>query len=137
MLAALIEERHDDIDTARLPSDRGDDTLQILKVVVRGHVVDLTVQGIGQAVVADIHHQVQVLAAYRFGDNAFRFSGTKARNAGIDKKSILLISGKSNIIAMLVCAFAAPFDKIIINFLSEFLTSGESDEPKASYRNVF
>ena len=38
---------------------------------------------------------------------------------------------------MLVCTFVAPFDKIVINLLSEFLTSGESNEAKASYRNVF
>src|SRR5699024_3404419 len=74
VLAALVEERHDDIDTARLPSDRGDDTLQILKVVVRGHVVDLTVQGIGQAVVADIHHQIDILSTDGFAEYAFCFS---------------------------------------------------------------
>ena len=73
-LLFTVLSRHDDIDTARLPSDRGDDTLQILKVVVRGHVVDLTVQGIGQAVVADIHHQIDILSTDGFAEYAFCFS---------------------------------------------------------------
>lgn len=39
MLAALVEERHDDVDPARFSADGCDDALQILKMIVRRHVV--------------------------------------------------------------------------------------------------
>ena len=46
VLAAFVEERHDDIDPAGLSSDSGNDSLQILKMIVRGHVVLVPEQGI-------------------------------------------------------------------------------------------
>ena len=52
VLAALIQEWHNDIDSAGFSTDGCDDTLQILEVVVRRHVVGVAAQRIGQAVVA-------------------------------------------------------------------------------------
>ena len=74
VLAALIEERHNDIDAAAFSAYSRDDPLQVLEMIVRGHVVDIPRQRVCYAVVADVHHQVQVLAADRFGDNAFRLT---------------------------------------------------------------
>ena len=49
VLAALIQEWHNDIDSAGFSTDGCDDTLQILEVVVRRHVVGVAAQRIGQA----------------------------------------------------------------------------------------
>ena len=65
VLAALIQEWHNDIDSAGFSTDGCDDTLQILEVVVRRHVVGVAAQRIGQAVVADIEQNVDIVTADR------------------------------------------------------------------------
>ena len=69
VLAALIQEWHNDIDSAGFSTDGCDDTLQILEVVVRRHVVGVAAQRIGQAVVADIEQNVDIVTADRFVDD--------------------------------------------------------------------
>ena len=137
VLTALIEERHDDVDTASLSADSGNDPFQILEMIVRRHMIRVSCQRVGYTVVADIYHQVEIFSADRLGDDAFCLSGTKTRNLCVDKKSILLISGESDVVSVLVPAFVAPFDEIIINLFPEFLASGEGDKPETSDRNVF
>ena len=65
----LIQEWHNDIDSAGFSTDGCDDTLQILEVVVRRHVVGVAAQRIGQAVVADIEQNVDIVTADRFVDD--------------------------------------------------------------------
>ena len=65
VLAAFIKERHDHVDTVCLAVGCGDDSFQVLIVIVRRHVVQMTVDGVGQTVVADVHHDKQVCAADR------------------------------------------------------------------------
>ena len=62
---ALVEEGHDYVDAARLTCRRRDDALQVRKVIVRRHVVRHAAERIGQAVVTDIHHEEEILAAHR------------------------------------------------------------------------
>ena len=65
MLAALIQERHDYVDTACLSACCRNDTFQILIMIIRGHMVYHAAQRIRLAVVADIHDQIQIIAAHR------------------------------------------------------------------------
>ena len=83
VLAALVEERHDDVDPARFSANGCDDALQILKMIVRRHVVRIFSNGVGQAVVADIYEQIEIRAADRIFDDTFCLSGSKTRNTGI------------------------------------------------------
>ncbi len=63
VLPALIEEGHDDIDSVGLAVAGGDDALQVLVMIVRGHMVRVAVHIVCNAVVADIYQQKQVFAA--------------------------------------------------------------------------
>ena len=69
MLTAFIQEWHDDRDTACLTTNGCDDTFYISVVVVRRHVVGVAAQRIGQAVVADIEQNVDIVTADRFVDD--------------------------------------------------------------------
>ena len=63
MLTAFVEERHDDIDTACLSANGSNNTFQILKMIIRGHMVGTSVQGVSQAVIADINHQINIFSS--------------------------------------------------------------------------
>ena len=77
VLAAFIQERHDHVKTAGLSADSGDDTLQILIMIVRGHVILMSCQRVSQAVIADVYHQIDIHSPDRVIDNAFGFAGAK------------------------------------------------------------
>ena len=79
MLAALIEERHDYVDTACLSACCRNDTFQIQIMVIRGHMIYHAAQRICLAVVADIHDQIQIIATHRRLDLALCLAGTKSR----------------------------------------------------------
>ena len=74
MLTAFIEKRHDDVNTSCLSAYCGNDTFQILKMIIRGHMIGMAAQRVGQAVVADVNQQVQVIAADGIVDDAFCFA---------------------------------------------------------------
>ena len=77
VLAALVQKGHDHRDAPGLAAHGGDDPLQILIVVIGGHVVLLAAQAIGQGIVADIHQQVEVEAADGFQDHPLGLPGAK------------------------------------------------------------
>ncbi len=64
VLASLIEKRHDHIDTVRFSVGCGNDTLQILIVVVRRHMIFVTADRVGQAVVQHIGKDEKIHASY-------------------------------------------------------------------------
>ena len=92
---------------------------------------------IRDVVVADIHHQVQILTTYRFFDDALSFTGSKTRNTGSDKESIFLIAGKGSITFKLMSTFMTPFYEIIIHFLSQLFTASKGNNSKTSNRDIF
>ena len=65
VLSALIQEGHDHIQPVGLAVGGGDDPFKILIMIVRGHMVHMSVNGVGKAVVAHIHHEKQVFSADR------------------------------------------------------------------------
>ncbi len=91
VLTALVEKRHDHADTAGLSRGSSNETLQILVVVVRGHVIDVSVDAVGQRIVADIYHDKEIDAPHGFVHDSFCLSGTKTRTAAFDKIVVHLI----------------------------------------------
>ena len=83
VLTAAVEDRHDDGDPMSLSSCRLDKSLEILIVVVRRHVVEMTADSIGKAVIAYICHNKKICTADRFSEDAFCFSGSKTRAAAV------------------------------------------------------
>ena len=92
MLTALIQERHDYVDTACLSACCRNDTFQILIMIIRGHMVYHAAQRICLAVVANIHDQIQIIATHRRLDLALCLAGTKSRCVCPDDVGVSLIT---------------------------------------------
>ena len=65
MLSALIKERHDNIDTTCLSSCSSNDSFKILIMVIRGHMVYMTIYSVGKAIIAYIGHNEQICSTDR------------------------------------------------------------------------
>lgn len=92
-------------------------------MVVRGHVVGVIVQVVGQAVITDIHHQIQVISADRGLDGTFSFSGTKSGRVGLDEIGVTLIAGESDVGLVLQIVAVTPLDQIVVDLFTELLTA--------------
>ena len=71
-------------------------------------MIDIAAQGIGQAVVADVDQNIQVISADRLFDNALGFPGTKAGDSCVNDIGILLIFQKGQTVFRGVFALLAP-----------------------------
>ena len=60
--------------------DSSNDTLQICIVVIRRHVVLVTAYRVGEAVIGNVDHQIQVIAADRLFDDTLCFAGSETRH---------------------------------------------------------
>ena len=65
---------------------------RILIMIIRGHMVYHAAQRICLAVVADIHDQIQIIAAHRRLDLALCLAGTKSRCVCPDDVGVSLIT---------------------------------------------
>ena len=88
MLASFVKERHDDVDSAGFTGAGKNNTLEILVVIVRAHVVFLTEHLIGAGKIGYITDDEKVMTTDRTLDNGLTFTG---RETGIlDGNSIVL-----------------------------------------------
>ena len=78
VLSPLIEKGHDDIDSGSFAVAGRDDALQVLKMVVWRHMVDEAVHVVGDAMVADIHHQKQILPSDGLSENCLPFAAAES-----------------------------------------------------------
>ena len=136
MLAAFVQEGHDHVDPAGLSSYCRDHPLQVLEVVVRGHAVDISRQGVGQAVVAHIHHNVNVLAADGFSQDSLGFAGTKTGHFGVDQVVVPLIAAECHVVLVGMSFLPAPFYDIIVYLVSHLLDAVQGYNAKGSYRDI-
>ena len=137
VLAAFVKERHDHVKAPALASDGGNDSFQILKVIVRGHVVCVSGQRIGQAVVADIYHKINIFSAYGFSDDTLGFSGSEAGNLCVDQIIISFIPAENDVVFVDMSVLSSPFHQIIVYPVSHFLAPVKGNDPKCSNGNVF
>ena len=91
MLTALIEERHDDVDTMCLAGSCSDDTLQILIVVIRRVVVLHTAELVGHAPVGDIGHEIQIKTTNRLIDDGLCFAGSETGVLSFDEVRMIVL----------------------------------------------
>ena len=123
MLAALIEVGHNYGDTAGFSTDSSDDALQILEMVVRGHVVGVIVQVVSQTVIAHIHHQIKVISADRSFDGALSFSGTKPGCVSLNQIGVTFIAGEGDVGLVLQIVAVTPLDQIVVDLFTKLLTA--------------
>ena len=127
MLTAFIQKRHDNVDAVRVCDRHADQSLQILEMIVRRHVIFEPVHLVSEAVVGDIGDDKQVRSSNGFIDNAFGLSGAKARATGTDQISVTIIPVKFKAdflpLDQLLRIIAAELNDVLIDFLADLLTT--------------
>ena len=83
MLAALIKEGHHHVHPVGGGDAGSHNPFQVLEMVVRGHVVGVSADRVGDAVVHHIHHHVDVRAADRLVDHRFGLAGAESGAAAV------------------------------------------------------
>ena len=92
VLTALIQKRHNNVKAVFLTISSGNQTFQILIVIVRWHVVHISVDGICQAVITYICHNKQVFSTDGFVQDTFCFTTSKTWAMCIYQIIVLKIS---------------------------------------------
>ena len=128
MLASLIEERHDDIDPVCLAVDGGDHPLEVLEMVVGGHMVFKSVHLVGDGVVRDVHENKDVLASGGSLKNCLAFACGKTGEKMRKPVILFIVSLISGIIAVFVVVTCAEIVDPAVDLLTEFLRGRENDK---------
>ena len=123
MLAAFIKKRHNHVDPARFSAYRRDHPLQILEMIVRRHMVLDPAKRISQAVIAHIHHQVQIIAPNRLQKFTLSLAASKSRRSRADNIRISLISRKRDGGLMLAFPLMSPAYQPLVYLLSQSLAA--------------
>jgi len=92
MLSSFIQERHNNVDTVSFSCSSSDDTFQILEMIIRRHMIFITIYFISDTVVGDIAKNEKIHSTDRFVDDTFCFTGTETRAVTVNKERFLCIS---------------------------------------------
>ena len=71
-----------------------DYTLEVLIMIVGGHVIEMSVYGIGKAVVAHIYHDKEILPSHRRAEAPLCLTGPKTRAVALYQIIIALVGRK-------------------------------------------
>ena len=137
VLAAFIQEGHDDIDPVGLAVGSGDDPLQILKMIVRGHMVHVSADRVGKTVVGDIHHDEKIGPTYRFIDITFTFAGSETGTFAVHQEGFFGISPGDQVTVSFGDQLFTETDELTVDFLRKFPAAGQSRNADRSYRDRF
>ena len=124
MLAAAVQAGHDNADAVGAACNSLDQAHQVLEVVIRGEVVLIAEQLVGNAVIARIDEDIQVVAAGRGLDQALGVAGLETRAVRRDDEGVNIG----------VADFTRPADKVTINEFAKFLCTGAGDQAEISDR---
>lgn len=127
MLSAFIEERHDDVDTSGLAVAGGDDTLQILVVVIRRHVVGIAVHVVSNTMIAYIGENEQILTADGLADLRFGFTASETGHIHVYEIVALDIAVKGRIVFhFVIMDTLTEFYHVVIDAASHFSAEGRA-----------
>ena len=118
MLAAAVQAGHDDADAVGAACNGLDQTHQVLEVVVRGEMVLIPEQLIGNAVVARIDKDIQVVAAGGRLDETLCVAGLETRAVGRDDEGV----------DIRVADLARPADEVTVNEFAKLLCAGTGNQ---------
>ena len=119
-LPSLVEVGHDDVDAAGLLAGSCDHALQVSKMVVRRHDVLEAVHFIGDGVVHDIDHDIDVVAADGVADGSLALAGAESRRVGLKNKRVPGVTVVRGVVSQLD-ALSAPVHKVIVDLFSNGL----------------
>ena len=121
MLAAAVQAGHNDADAVGAACNGLDQTHQVLEMVVGREVVLIAEQLIGNAVVARIDENIQVIATGRSFDQALCIAGLETRAIRLDNEGV-------NIHANL----ARPAHQVTIYQLAQLFSAGAGNQTQVS-----
>ena len=134
MLSAFIEERHDDVDTSGFAVAGGDDTLQILVVVIRRHVVGIAVHVVSNTMIAYIGENEQILTADGLADLRFGFTASETGHIHVYEIVALDIAVKGRIVFhFVIMDTLTEFYHVVIDAASHFFCGRQSDDLQRSH----
>ena len=93
VLTAAVKQRHHNVNAVCLTTCRLNETLQILIMVIRGHVVLVAEVVVGQAIIAYVYNKEQVIAAHGRLDKALAVAGRETRAAVFDDERVHIHTG--------------------------------------------
>ena len=106
---------------ADFPNHSLDQTLQVCKVVVRGHVVLVVEQLVGHAVVAGVHNDEDIITAHRLLDQTLGVAALETGALGGDDERLLINA-----------SFVGPAHQMVVDEAGEFLGTGAADQAQVS-----
>ena len=134
VLAALIEIGHDHGDPARLAADRCDHSLEVLIVIVGGHVVGDPEHFVGLTVIYNICKEIEIHSADRLGKHAFAFTGTETGKITVNDIRWALVTDISDGTLVLTFALRSPTGEIVIDLGSHLLAALDGNDPQGTCR---
>ncbi len=128
MLAALIQEGHDDGDAARFSADGGDDALQVRIVIVGRHGHGFAVHLIANLVSGYVGNDVNVVAADGLIEKSLAFAGAETGAFDGKQEGVKVIAGKGVKVFVVLAEAFAPILQIFIHSLAQSFAAGHCDQ---------
>ena len=92
-------------------------------MIIRRHMIFMSAERIGQAVVGNIDKQIQVVASNRFQNNTFCFTGSKTRYFRLHQIRASLIPFECKTVLVLIFPFCTPVNQVLIDLLAKLLAA--------------
>ena len=138
MLTSLVKEWHNNVDTVCFTGGCGDNSLQILVMVIRRHVVLMTAYAVSKAVIGHIYHNVKVCTTNGFFDVTFTFTGSETRAFAVYKERFFCIALWDNGGFLGCYKFFTEFNQLFVNLLGQFAASGKcGDSDRGNRHRLF
>ena len=96
-------------------------------------MVCVAAEGIGKAVVAHIHHDIDVIATNGLAQNTLCLTCPKAGGLRFDQVGIPFITIKFQVVFLLMFTVPAPYYNVVIDSGSQLYTARQRYDAKAAY----
>ena len=97
----------------------------------------MAAERIGHAVIADIHHDIEVVPAHRLLNDTLCLAGTKTGKVDIQQICFALITGKSERVLVLAFSLCTPFYKVVVYLFPQCFTAFQGNDAEGADGNGF
>ena len=117
VLAAAVQQRHNDAHALGFAAGGLDQTFQVLEMVVRGHKVLMAENLVFLVVIAHVYDEIDIVAAHGGADEALAVAGGKAGAFALDDKRVLAHPG-----------LLRPAEQVTVDLGGELLGAGHGNQ---------
>ena len=117
VLPSAVQTGHNDRHAVSSAGNSLNQTLQVREMVIGGHMVLLTKQVVGQAVITGIHNEENVVTPNGLLDQAFGIAALETRAVAVNEKCFLLNAN-----------FPCPCTQVTINQIGQLLCTGTGNQ---------